>query len=99
MRFGPKPTTERLLMDYRLPSTYQVITVSLYMTMWQITDKSTRRLTTFSIAALFVFVVFAWGLNWVVMKLVVRELTPLWAVAIRTLIALAVLIPAVLLTG
>jgi len=51
-----------------------------------------------SIVALFVFVVCAWGLNWVVMKIVVRELTPLWAVALRTLIALLVLVPAVMFT-
>ena len=69
------------------------------MTQGQITDKPTKRLTTFSIGVLFVFVVFAWGLNWVVMKIVVREMLPLWAVAFRTLIALAILVPAVLLTG
>lgn len=42
---------------------------------------------------------FAWGLNWVVMKIVVGELAPLWAVAVRTIIAFAVLLPAVVLTG
>lgn len=60
---------------------------------------STKQLTTLSVVALFAFVVCAWGLNWVVMKIVVRELVPLWAVAIRTLIALAVFLPAVLITG
>lgn len=52
-----------------------------------------------SITALFVFVVVAWGLNWVVMKYALAEISPLWAVAIRTLIAVAVLVPAVTLTG
>lgn len=51
------------------------------------------------ITGLLVVVVLAWGLNWVVMKIVVQELSPLWAVAIRTAIAVAVLIPAVALTG
>ena len=37
-----------------------------------------------STIGLFAFVVLAWSLNWVVMKLAVREVTPLWAVAIRT---------------
>ena len=69
------------------------------MTLGKITDKPAERLTALSIVALFVFVVFAWGLNWVVMKIVVHEMSPLWAVAIRTLIALAVLLPAVLLSG
>lgn len=49
--------------------------------------------------ALLVFVVLAWGLNWVVMKIVVQEVTPLWAVAMRTVMAAAVLAPALLLTG
>jgi drug/metabolite transporter (DMT)-like permease len=48
---------------------------------------------------LLVFIVFAWGLNWVVMKIVVQELSPLWAVAIRTAIAVAVLVPGVALSG
>jgi drug/metabolite transporter (DMT)-like permease len=55
-------------------------------------------LATAPIVALFVFVMFAWGLNWVVMKIVVRELAPLWAVAARTWIACAVLLPTVVLT-
>lgn len=69
------------------------------MTSLQRTSQSATSLTTLPVVALFAFVVCAWGLNWVVMKIVVRELTPLWAVAIRTLIALAVLLPAVSLTG
>ncbi|MBN9580916.1 MAG: DMT family transporter [Afipia sp.] len=52
-----------------------------------------------SSAALLAFVVLAWGLNWVVMKVVVQEMTPLWAVAIRTIIATVVLAPALLVTG
>jgi drug/metabolite transporter (DMT)-like permease len=51
------------------------------------------------IFGLLVFVVFAWGLNWVTMKIVVQELSPLWAVAIRTGIAIALLMPAAALTG
>jgi drug/metabolite transporter (DMT)-like permease len=47
-----------------------------------------------STLGLFVFVVLAWGLNWVVMKLVVHDITPLWAVTLRTALAAAVLIPA-----
>ncbi|ANW05385.1 DMT family transporter [Bradyrhizobium icense] len=49
--------------------------------------------------ALLVFVVLAWGLNWVVMKIVVQEVTPLWAVAMRTILAVIVLAPILLLTG
>jgi drug/metabolite transporter (DMT)-like permease len=62
-------------------------------------NRVVRQLATTSIVALFVFVVCAWGLNWVVMKIVVRELTPLWAVALRTLIAFVVLLPAVWFTA
>jgi drug/metabolite transporter (DMT)-like permease len=49
--------------------------------------------------ALFAFVVVAWGLNWVVMKVIVEQVTPLWAVAIRTIMAAAVLVPALLASG
>lgn len=42
---------------------------------------------------LFVFVVLAWSLNWVVMKLAVHDVTPLWAVTMRTALAAAVLFP------
>ncbi len=48
-----------------------------------------------TIIALFIFVVVAWGLTWVAMKVVVREVTPIWAVALRSWIAVAVLLPAV----
>ena len=47
---------------------------------------------------LFAFVVIAWSLNWVVMKLAVQEVRPLWAVAIRTALAALVLFPALLAT-
>lgn len=48
---------------------------------------------------LLAFIVFAWALNWVVMKVAVQEISPLWAVAIRTVIAVAVLVPGVALSG
>ncbi len=47
---------------------------------------------------LLVFVVFAWGFNWIAMKIVVQEMTPLWAVAVRTIIAAVVLLPALVLS-
>lgn len=40
---------------------------------------------------LFAVVIFAWGLNWPVTKVIVAEVTPLWTVAIRTGLACAVL--------
>jgi drug/metabolite transporter (DMT)-like permease len=49
--------------------------------------------------ALFAFVVVAWGLNWVVTKVIVGQVTPLWTMAIRTGIAVAVLAPALVVTG
>lgn len=49
---------------------------------------------TLQTAGLFVFVVLAWSLNWVVMKLAVQDVTPLWAVTMRTALATAVLFPA-----
>ncbi|WP_419828626.1 DMT family transporter [Methylobacterium sp.] len=52
-----------------------------------------------STLGLFAFVVVAWSLNWVVIKVAVREITPLWAVAIRTVLAILVLFPALLATG
>lgn len=48
---------------------------------------------------LFAFVVVAWSLNWVVMKVAVQEVSPLWAVAIRTALAALVLFPALRVTG
>jgi drug/metabolite transporter (DMT)-like permease len=55
--------------------------------------------TAWRTVALLAFVVLAWGLNWVVMKIVVQEVTPLWAVAMRTIIAAAMLGPALAVTG
>ncbi|SDA17410.1 Permease of the drug/metabolite transporter (DMT) superfamily [Methylobacterium sp. UNC378MF] len=52
-----------------------------------------------STLALFGFVVTAWSLNWVVMKVAVQEVRPLWAVAIRTALAAVVLFPPLLATG
>jgi drug/metabolite transporter (DMT)-like permease len=49
--------------------------------------------------ALFTFVVMAWGVNWVVTKVIVEQVTPLWAVAIRTIVAVAVLAPALFASG
>lgn len=51
------------------------------------------------LVGLFLFAILAWGLNWVVMKVVMREVTPIWAVAFRTWIAVVVLIPTVALSG
>lgn len=51
------------------------------------------------LVGLFLFVILAWGLNWVAMKIVVREIPPIWAVAIRTWIAVGVLVPALALSG
>lgn len=52
-----------------------------------------RAASTASTLGLFAFVVVAWSLNWVVMKVAIQEVTPLWAVAIRTGVAALVLFP------
>lgn len=52
-----------------------------------------------SVIGLFAFVVIAWSLNWVVMKLAVADVPSLWAVTIRTALAAAVLVPALLAVG
>ena len=52
-----------------------------------------------STVGLFVFVVLAWSLNWVVMKLAVHDISPLWAVTARTALATVVLIPALGASG
>jgi drug/metabolite transporter (DMT)-like permease len=44
-------------------------------------------------------VVLAWGLNWTVTKIIVADITPLWATAIRTAIAAVMLLPVLILTG
>ncbi len=49
--------------------------------------------------ALFAFVVIAWGLNWVIMKVIVEQVTPLWAAAIRTIVAAIVLAPMLMASG
>lgn len=49
--------------------------------------------------SLFAVVVVAWGLNWTVTKLIVSEMPPLWATAIRTGIAAVTLLPVLALTG
>jgi len=49
---------------------------------------------------LFVLVVFAWGLNWPIAKLILNAgMTPLWMVAIRSAVATVALLPLMLLTG
>lgn len=48
---------------------------------------------TWSTIGLFIFVVLAWSLNWVVMKLAVHDIAPLWAVAVRTALAAILLFP------
>jgi len=52
-----------------------------------------------STIALFVFVVLAWSLNWVVMKMAVHDVPPLWAVTMRTGLAAAVLFPVLYAKG
>jgi drug/metabolite transporter (DMT)-like permease len=46
--------------------------------------------------ALFALIVVAWGLNWVVTKMMVAYVTPLWVLAIRTGLAVLVLVPVLL---
>lgn len=48
--------------------------------------------------ALFAFVVVAWGLNWIITKMIVGHVTPLWAISIRTGIAVVVFIPMLVAT-
>ncbi|MGE8126684.1 DMT family transporter [Methylobacterium sp. NPDC080182] len=55
--------------------------------------------STLSTIGLFAFVVAAWSLNWVVMKVAVQEVTPLWAVALRTALATIVLFPCLFAAG
>jgi drug/metabolite transporter (DMT)-like permease len=61
-------------------------------------DEAPATASLLSTFALFGFVVTAWSLNWVVMKVAVQEVRPLWAVAIRTALAAAVLFPPLLAT-
>jgi drug/metabolite transporter (DMT)-like permease len=48
---------------------------------------------------LFAVVVFSWGLNWTVTKILVEQMTPLWATAIRSAIGAVVLLALVLARG
>ncbi len=49
--------------------------------------------------ALFALVILCWGFNWPVAKLLVQTVSPLWMVAIRSAIALGVLLILTLATG
>jgi drug/metabolite transporter (DMT)-like permease len=49
--------------------------------------------------SLLALVVMAWGVNWTVTKMIVADMPPLWAAAIRTLIATIALLPALALSG
>jgi drug/metabolite transporter (DMT)-like permease len=53
----------------------------------------TDGLSTRHAAGLLALVVFAWGTNWPVTKLIVHEIPPLWSTAIRCMIAAAGLAP------
>jgi drug/metabolite transporter (DMT)-like permease len=59
----------------------------------------TPSLSTAATLSLLALVVMAWGVNWTVTKMIVADMTPLWAAAIRTLIATIVLLPALALSG
>jgi len=48
---------------------------------------------------LFATVIFAWGFNWTVTKLLLQSATPMWTIAIRSAIAVAALLPLLLFTG
>src|SRR5829696_5413578 len=50
-------------------------------------------LSTRSAAALLAGVVLAWGTNWPVTKMIVQDVPPLWATALRCMIAAAMLAP------
>ena len=53
----------------------------------------TGGLSTRNAMGLLALVVFAWGTNWPVTKLIVHDMTPIWATAIRCMIAAASLAP------
>jgi drug/metabolite transporter (DMT)-like permease len=63
------------------------------------TETETSSLSTAATLSLFAVVIVAWGLNWTVTKLIVTEMPPLWATAIRTGIAAIALLPVLALTG
>jgi drug/metabolite transporter (DMT)-like permease len=56
------------------------------------------RLSTRAAIALFAFVVVAWSLNWVVTKVIVEQVTPLWTIAVRTAVAVVALVPVLAVT-
>lgn len=56
-------------------------------------------LSTRSAALLLAAVVLAWGTNWPVTKIIVQDVTPLWATALRCVIAAAVLAPLLWMQG
>jgi drug/metabolite transporter (DMT)-like permease len=56
-------------------------------------------LSTRSAAVLLAGVVLAWGTNWPVTKLIVQDVTPLWATALRCMIASAALAPLLWMQG
>lgn len=56
-------------------------------------------LSTRSAAVLLAGVVLAWGTNWPVTKLIVHDVTPLWATALRCMIASAALAPLLWMQG
>ncbi len=56
-------------------------------------------LSTRGAVALLAMVVFAWGTNWPVTKLIVHEIPPLWSTAIRCMIAAAGLAPLLWVQG
>ena len=58
-----------------------------------------RGLSTRSAAALLAGVVLAWGTNWPVTKMIVQDVTPLWATALRCVIAAAILAPMLWVQG
>jgi drug/metabolite transporter (DMT)-like permease len=61
--------------------------------------RGTPSLSTAATLSLLALVVMAWGVNWTVTKMIVADMTPLWAAAMRTLVATIVLLPALALSG
>lgn len=59
----------------------------------------TGGLSTRNAMGLLALVVFAWGTNWPVTKLIVHDVTPIWATAIRCMIAAASLAPLLWMQG
>ena len=66
--------------------------------MWVRTVKDVERemtggLSTRNAVGLLALVVFAWGTNWPVTKMIVHDVPPIWATAMRCMIAAAALAP------